>query len=205
MTSQPGQSTTADQSTCTSDRNWLAIAHQAVKYRGAIQHPTELAALLGLLAGQVRPVRVLEIGGAHGGTAWAWLQLPTVRQVITVDLPDPALGNTVRSIDPRHFVIEANSRSTQALLSVSELLGRDHADMVFIDGGHDYETAMSDWRVYGVLKAAGGIVALHDILPWEDHPEMQVDAVWAKIRPGHDTIELIARPGSRYGIGVVFT
>ena len=37
--------------------------------------------------------------------------------------------------------------------------------MVFIDGGHSLEAALTDWRHFGPKVAPGGILAIHDIYP----------------------------------------
>lgn len=184
-------------------RNWHQVAHEAVQLHRAIQDPDELGALLGYLAGQVRPLRVVEIGGAYGGSAWAWLQLPTVGQVVTVDLVDATLRNTPRPVDDRHTVVTGDSTLPSIVDTVGAILGDESADLIFIDGGHDYPTATMDWHNYAPFCSAGGIVAFHDILPWDTHPDMQVHAVWAPIRETRRTFEIIARPHSKYGIGVV--
>lgn len=37
--------------------------------------------------------------------------------------------------------------------------------LVFVDGGHSLETAMSDYRTWAPLVVAGGYLAIHDIFP----------------------------------------
>lgn len=183
--------------------DWHMIARQAVIAHHALQEPIELAGLLAYLHGQIRPLRVLEIGGAHGGSAWAWLQLPTVGQVVTVDLPDPVLGNTCRPVDAAHTVIQQDSTAPGTVQLVESVLGDESADLVFIDGAHDYGSVIQDWHNYAPLCSARGVIAFHDILPWADHPEMEVHRLWADIRASREVFELIAAPQSRYGIGIV--
>src|SRR2546422_11695055 len=62
------------------------VAREAVEVHGAIQKVGELAGLLALLADHA-PEVVLEVGSDAGGTLWAWQQLPSVRRVLAVDLP----------------------------------------------------------------------------------------------------------------------
>ena len=37
--------------------------------------------------------------------------------------------------------------------------------MVFIDGGHSLEAALTDWRSLGQRVLPGGILAIHDVFP----------------------------------------
>jgi len=52
-------------------------------------------------------------------------------------------------------------------------------DLLFIDGDHSYEGALSDWRLYAPLLAPGATVAMHDI-GWADGVRRVVDE---EIRP----------------------
>lgn len=186
-----------------SGRDWLQVAREAVTIHRAIQDPAELGALLGFLAGQVQPLRVVEIGGAHGGSAWAWLQLPSVGQVVTVDLYDDRLRNDPHVTDPRHVVVGHDSTSADAIATVQALLGADRADLVFIDGGHDLLTVTQDWHNYAPLCSGRGVIAFHDILPWDNQPTMEVHKLWHQISRQRATFDIANRPDSLYGIGVV--
>lgn len=62
-------------------------------------------------------------------------------------------------------LVELNTlqRPWQVLASVRRALGGEKADVVFIDGGHDYETVYSDIGLAKSLARRGGFVVGHDI------------------------------------------
>ncbi len=37
--------------------------------------------------------------------------------------------------------------------------------LVFIDGGHSLDAALTDWRLFGTRVLPGGILAIHDVFP----------------------------------------
>ena len=51
-----------------------------------------------------------------------------------------------------------------------------------------------------------GIIALHDILPRHDLPEIQVDRFWQQLKKSYRVKELIGAEGSgrKVGIGLVY-
>lgn len=56
------------------------------------------------------------------------------------------------------YVIPVLSNSAQ----VSKILGNVKARLLFIDGGHDYDTVSNDLRLYAPLVVIGGCLVFHD-------------------------------------------
>lgn len=50
--------------------------------------------------------------------------------------------------------------------------------MVFIDGGHSLEAAMSDYRSWASHIASGGVLAIHDIFPNPDDGGQAPHTIW---------------------------
>lgn len=48
--------------------------------------------------------------------------------------------------------------------------GEPPADLVFIDGDHQYDSVRADWEGWSPLVASGGLIALHDSRPTADRP-----------------------------------
>ena len=57
-------------------------------------------------------------------------------------------------------VIPVVASTKQAAAILPQTLG-----MVFIDGGHSLEAALTDWRSLGQRVLPGGILAIHDVFP----------------------------------------
>jgi len=204
MTSPSMESVPAGPNTSTSSPNWLTVAQDAIWRFDCQQIPEELATLLALLDGTVRPVTVLEIGGWNGGSAYAWSQLPSVRQVITVTLPDsplkvPELANGVIW----HKVL-ADSQLDDTAAQVRQLVGGGRAGLVWIDGDHTAPAAMRDWQLYGPIAAPGGLVAFHDINDVPQHPEIDVWPVWQHVRTLRRSMALVQAPGQLGGTGIIW-
>jgi len=56
-----------------------------------------------------------------------------------------------------------------AMVASTEQLGRHWQGiafgLVFIDGGHSLEAALTDWRTFGQRVMPGGFLAIHDVFP----------------------------------------
>lgn len=183
-------------------RDWAAVADEAVRGRGALQKPGELAQLLGLLAGR-QPRVIVEIGSDAGGTLWAWSQLPGPPRVVGVDLPGGPYS-TGRLLDTHGAtMVIGNSHMRMTLDLVREQLHGEPADVLFIDGDHSYAGARLDYLAYGQLVRPGGLIVLHDIHPHQD-PTVGVGRLWQEItwqQPGREFITEPEQPWA--GIGVL--
>ena len=191
--------------------NPFKVAREAVETHGALQKVGELAGFLALLAEHV-PEVVLEIGSDHGGTLWAWQQLPSVRRVLAVDLP---LGgfHSGRSLDTHGVeVVYGDSHKQETLEELADLLADDAVDLLFIDGDHTLEGVTSDYVMFSPLVRPGGVVAFHDILTHPNMPYVAVDVLWRQLRQpssgrqaSGSMEEIITDPATWGGIGVLHT
>jgi predicted O-methyltransferase YrrM len=182
-------------------RDWLAVAESAVGTHYAVQKPAELAELLELLATDVRPRRVLEIGSDAGGTLWAWRQLPTVSQVCAISLAGGPFSTGRRlQVDVQRLLHVGDSHSPGAHLWAIEL---KPFDFLFLDGDHTEAGVRRDLELYAPLVAPGGLIALHDVLRHPAQPSVGVWRVWTEIVAGPCWHwEIGRRPYDWGGIGV---
>ena len=184
--------------------NPLRIAREAVETFGALQKVGELAGLLALLVDH-EPQVVVEIGSDHGGTLWAWQQLPSVRRVLAVDLP---LGgfHSGRSLDTHGVeVVYGDSHKDETLAELADLLADDRVDLLFIDGDHTFEGVRSDFVMYSPLVRPGGVVGFHDILTHPNMPYVAVDILWRQLAQERLPLEeIITDPPTWGGIGVLY-
>ena len=170
-----------------------------------LQYQWEFEELLALYKERT-PYRVLEIGNADGGTIYHWLKnaIAATRVIgIDIDPKDFDLWQEWCSPNSELILITADSRNDGTVRLVNQA-APNGLDWLFIDGGHEYETARSDFERYGALVNPGGMIALHDI---KTHPASEVGRLWREIQQaGYVTSELIAAPndGGGAGIGVVY-
>jgi cephalosporin hydroxylase len=182
------------------------------------QDEGELKRLVELVK-KLKPKCILEIGSLYGGTMWYWMNVANGAKIVSVDIG-------VGCPDSRHTEIEharlnlwpeweketgctitqiqADSTSPD---TVEEI--RKHApfDFVFIDGGHTFDIAMSDWNNYWPMLRAGGFLAFHDIAYPDINSEgVGVGIVWRKVRDNGKWQEFIREhnPEQWMGIGVIW-
>jgi cephalosporin hydroxylase len=183
---------------------WPDVATEAVYTYGALQHPVELGVLLGILHARL-PEQIIEIGTWAGGLTWALAQLPTARKVLTVDRavqPGTMTGDKWAGL-PITW-IQGDSTHKGTVDGVRARLDGGPADVLVIDGGHDYPTARDDWVNYTPLVADDGVVVVHDTQGYPGRPDVAVPRLWARIRAAHRTLELVAQYGGPGGTGIVW-
>ncbi len=192
----------------------LDVAVDAVEQHGAMQKPTELAALLAIVYDH-QPEVVWEIGTATGGTLWALavtLEIPAV--LVSIDLPGGPFsgGATIMPEDLQRLVrdhcanltiIHGDSRFVK--------LPTIQPDFVLLDGDHSFAGVRADWEIYAPLVKPGGLVVLHDIVKHPESSGVEVDQVWREISENEVTVEIIDPTHTTGldknqwgGIGVVF-
>ena len=172
------------------------------------QHEAEFEQLLDIYI-SLAPKAVLEIGSYHGGTMYHWLtNAKPGTVVVSVDNFETRVDNTrlYQEWCPQGVefeVIRGDSRTDNVYQQVA---GKHPYDFVFIDASHLYTDVKSDWDSYGPNLVHKGVVALHDILPGNGHPEIEVHLLWREIRAdGYTTRELVDDPDADWGgIGCVF-
>jgi len=187
-------------------------------------HYAELSALIGVMAGQGRPVKsYLEIGARHGVSLkriGASL-LERESKIVVVDLPGGPWGGGTSDRKPLQQTIEYLEKefgheitlflgdSTDFKI-VDAVLKSAPFDLAYIDGDHTYEGCRRDWVNYGPMAKA---VAFDDIA--SDHTRKHngeeirtgVAEVWSGVKKQHprSTAEFVASFGDKdkQGIGLV--
>jgi predicted O-methyltransferase YrrM len=188
----------------------LRIAEEAVT-KGAMQKPKELARMLDLLADSEAST-VLEIGGMHGGTAWAWWQvLQPPKRIVTIDLF--VLEGRMKHAPRDVTLINADSHDP-ATLEHPALQGL-LVNFLFIDGDHSYRGVRQDFAMYANLVRPGGLIALHDVSveqPARVRAIHDVIPFWnelCRVYPGHEIFDPAdhedGEDRSWGGIGVIHT
>lgn len=173
-----------------------------------MQREREFAQLLELYR-EEQPTSVLEIGVAHGGSLFHWLNDARDDVPVTiVAVDDFATFEDNRALFPLWappnvtlHVIEGRSYGAQTTERVREI--EQHFDWVFVDADHSYETVLADWLIYGRHART---CALHDIVSdARVHPEIEVDTLWAELRRKYETREIVDDAHAAWGgIGVVW-
>lgn len=174
------------------------LAQDAVGLHGAAQDDWELMHLIGIVRPWLTGGLVVEIGCDRGGTLWLWRKLGARVVAVTLhtrkDGQFDAHGATV---------LVGNSMSPHTRGQVANLIAMDHVDMVFVDGGHDYDTARADIE-WAFELAPAGLVVVHDVNRNLRHPEFETYIAWAEYAETRPHI-VIARGGDRApGTGILF-
>lgn len=174
------------------------LAQDAVGLHGAAQDDWELDQLVAIVGPWIAGQPVVEIGCDRGGTLWLWRQLGASVYAVTLqtrlDGQFEAHGAGVTIGDTRDPAVRAARESG---------LPPTGAAMVFVDGGHDYETAKSDIG-WSLKMAPAGLVVVHDVNRNLRHPEIETYIAWAEYAETRPHI-VIARGGDRSpGTGILF-
>ncbi len=196
-------------------RNQFSIAPSQVRF--------EILRLL-LVLKELKPVRVLEIGTANGGTLFLFARVTTPdATMISIDLaPRPEGGGFPSWRTPLYLafatawqkvhLIRADSHSWTTVDDVETLLQNKKLDVLFIDGDHKYSGIMQDFEMYSPLVRSGGLVVFHDIVP--DHKTRygtetsshagEVYRFWNEIRNEYKGLEIVDNPKQDgFGIGII--
>lgn len=121
----------------------------------------ETCILLGQLAKNIKAKTILEIGVFEGETSTELINaLPNGGYYLGLDLKDYRTketkaafkGNNGKVVD---FVL-ANS------LQHLKTLPAKHFDLVFVDGNHEFEHVLAEFKLVERIVADGGIIAFHD-------------------------------------------
>lgn len=152
-----------------------------------VHAPVEELAYLALATRALQPSLVFEIGTFRGRTALNFaLNSPEDCAVYTLDLPvearpDTALGSADRDlVDLRQVGCDYAGREESG--KIHQLYGDSRsfdfspfegkADLIFIDGGHSYEVALSDTRNALRLCRHGGVILWHDFGNYGDYADV---------------------------------
>jgi len=161
----------------------------------AMQKHEELRTLIHHVT-QKEPAVIVEIGVGKGGTSWVWSKLPSVRNIIAIDMPNGPWGGgpseeSIQYIkDNCHCAynfISGDSQGEREFLSVRSLLNipeypnLNKIDFLFIDGDHSYEGVKKDYLKYSPLVREGGLIAFHDICEHAPESGCEVKKFWDEL------------------------
>lgn len=165
---------------------------------------------------KLKPKVILEIGIYKAG--WPYVLAPFFAEdarIIGIDAMlrhgwngdegERELNQRVQVLRQRGFrvdVVKGQSGSLDTVDAVWALFGTGEpfhqADLLHIDGAHDYDSAQCDWLSYAPFIKRGGLVVLHDI--GTQTSQMNVKKLWEEdIKPNFTTHEFY----EKNGIGVV--
>lgn len=148
---------------------------------------SELAILSALAASCREGSDLFEIGTFDGRTTLNLaLNAPATCPVYTLDLPPNQVTKYQLADGERHMVEKSapgsryekyRDRHPAAISRIHQLLGdsatfdyspyRDSCSLVFVDGSHAYDYALSDSRAAMTIVEGGGVVVWHDYGIWE--------------------------------------
>lgn len=189
-------------------------------YQGALA-PLQSRAELTEFARRIKehaPRVVVEIGTARGGTLFVLCRMAADEaKIISIDLPAgaggagypewklPILQSLAKQAQSLRF-LRADSHSEETFESVRAELRGQQVDLLFIDGDHTYEGALSDFNRYSQLVRPGGLICMHDVVPNPSTEAIEVDRVWEHVSKGGQA-QVIRDPANlaKFGIGVLQT
>lgn len=181
-----------------------------------IQIPSEIRSLLHVVR-ELKPVRLMEIGTANGGTLFLLAKAAAPNaHIISVDMPGGWFGGGYPRFKARLFkafthasqrldLIRADSHVSSTVDSVRQLLSGQPLDFLLIDGDHTYEGVKQDFETYSPLVRPGGLVAFHDIMSNPFESSSQVHVFWNEVKQNHRADEFVAdRSQAGLGIGALW-
>lgn len=128
-----------------------------------------------------------EIGFNAGCSSYALLKYAPDAMVVSFDLGEHesvAVNKLLidKKFPGRHTLIRGDSRETVPAFADSNPDLR--FDVVFIDGGHDYEVAHADIMNMRRVSSAGTAVVMDDLVPWQSYGAGPARAWEEAIRDG---------------------
>jgi cephalosporin hydroxylase len=182
-----------------------------------LQVRDEIISLLEILI-KNKPMNVLEIGTAGGGTLFLFAGVASSNAIIiSVDLPQELINY---GIDPKSNarilkrfakdkqkinLIWADSHNFDTVRQIREILGPSKVDFLFLDGDHSYDGVKKDFEMYSPLVRHGGIVALHDIVDHPPETRCEVGKFWRELKASYEYMEIVHDCNQKWaGIGVLF-
>lgn len=140
------------------------------------------------------PGAILEIGCDCGNSTTAFLTGAS-SSVTSIDI-NPLCASNFPDSEKWRFVLGSSQDQT-----TYDKVCNQRYDVLYVDGGHDYEATLHDLQTYSNLVRPGGLALVHDVLANDNFP-----GVWRAFNDfrrvfGVDYIKYIC-PGS-YGLGVI--
>lgn len=115
---------------------------------------------------------IVEIGSYYGKStvAMGYACLGTQKTIYCLDLWHHDDGqiflkwmNNVSANKLDNHIIPMRGYSSTMLELLLKKMGPNSVDFIFVDGSHEYETVLSDFRMSFELLKKGGCIALHDV------------------------------------------
>lgn len=124
---------------------------------------------LGNLARTAGATRIAEIGFNVGFSSIGFLESSPEVRLVSFELDSrPCVKAAKEFIDERypgrHELIIGDSRHTLPEYAASGKA--DFFDLVFVDGGHEYDVSISDIRNSHSVARSGALVVVDDLTPW---------------------------------------
>ena len=98
-------------------------------------------------------------------------------------------------------LLRRDSHDLETVRLVHRLLAGRGVDLLFIDGDHTYEGVSQDYASYASLVRAGGLIAIHDIVPGNQEDVGGVPRFWKELKQTSDTEEIV-RDWNQGGFGI---
>ena len=134
-----------------------------------IQNPLEISDLIFFLKSYEKNKKLklrsfLEIGFASGINNTILNKFFDFKKNVAIDIVQPTginYGTFYANLRFKKLALLCGNSTSKEILKSTKALG--NYDIIFIDGGHDYNTVKSDFKNYSNLLNKNGLIVLHDI------------------------------------------
>jgi autotransporter strand-loop-strand O-heptosyltransferase len=182
-------------------------------YLGMVQNHSEIVEATEFVRG-LKVKNFMEIGTDQGGTFAIWSKVSSEDGVrISLDMPHGHFGRSdydvndrdkyLKSLGSNVHMIHGDSHDSQMKVTVTQILGDDRLDFLFIDGDHTYDGVKQDYEMYKDLVKPGGWIGFHDISDTEHHrnANCRVDLLWSQLTG--NKVEFVDKSSNFGGIGLI--
>jgi cephalosporin hydroxylase len=177
----------------------MTLGQSAVGLHGANLDDWETDQLLCWLERtQPAPRLVAEIGCDRGGSLWLWRQLGADVVAVTLHTRPDGSWN-----DHGATVVVGDSTDGLVRQQLAGVLDGRQPDWVFVDGGHDYATAVADIG-WALRLAPDGLVLVHDVNRRVHHPQIETWMAWAEYATERPSLVISRRGDASPGVGILY-
>jgi cephalosporin hydroxylase len=169
---------------------------QQLKDQKMIQQiPSEFAEFMKLVE-DLKPLTILEIGVAKGGTSQCFSKV--CGNLVSICISD-------YSPLPNQTYFRRNSHDPATLGKMTRALNGKVVDVLFIDGDHQYEGVKKDYELYSPLVRSGGLIAFHDIVKskWHESRNIGVPKLWDELKKANSIEICHDKDKKECGIGIL--
>jgi cephalosporin hydroxylase len=162
-----------------------------------------------------KPKVIVEIGTADLGTHLLFSEcLSWQKTMIAMDLEirNRKTISLFNSNQDKRFAISGSSQNENSIKKLSNILGGNKVDLLFIDGDHTYEGVKKDFDNYKSFLSQTSLVAFHDIVPdcysktgFKTNTDVgDVPIFWSEIKNEFKSFEFTESPNQDgCGIGLI--